>query len=329
MKRFPILFTLGLAALGCGLDSGGDSVAFGSAGAGGGQTDASAGGAAATGGGINTGGVAGTGGSGGVSGASGTGGLGTGGLGTGGLGTGGLGSGGLGTGGLGTGGVVTGGTGGVATGGTGGVATGGTGGVATGGTGGVATGGTGGVATGGTGGVATGGTGGIVGTGGVATGGMGGVATGGSGGTGGVTGLDCSKWPGSQAFQVQGQTHCYWLVTSGKNFDDARKDCSNNSGYLATIHSKAENDHVKSVAFGGTNLSAVWIGLSRDAIVAWCFGKANFKWTTGEPKPYQKWANNEPDCSGRRAAMDSGGSWRDRPSWHNNSYVCEAGPLFQ
>nr|HMR08243.1 hypothetical protein [Polyangiaceae bacterium] len=78
MKRLPIVATLALAAYGCGLDSGGDSVVFsgGAAGVGAGTSDAALGGnAGVSSGGTNSGGVSGGGasGAGGSSGSSGAG----------------------------------------------------------------------------------------------------------------------------------------------------------------------------------------------------------------------------------------------------------------
>ncbi|HMR11784.1 MAG TPA: C-type lectin domain-containing protein, partial [Polyangiaceae bacterium] len=123
-----------------------------------------------------------------------------------------------------------------------------------------------------------------------------------------------------------GKTHCYWLNNSGKNFDDSKKTCSDAGGYLATIHSKAENDFVKSVAFG--NASAVWIGLWRP-FLAWCSTGSNFEWVTNEANPYQNWDSGEPNCSGQGGVMDSGGGWRDRAGWESYAFVCEDGPAYQ
>lgn len=174
--------------------------------------------------------------------------------------------------------------------------------------------------------------GGSAGIGGGTTGGSGGTgATGGTGGatggTGGATGLDCSTFPNNaQSFTVQGQTHCYWAVTTAANYATATTACETAGGYLVTIHSAQENTFARALTTGEP-----WIGLRRTIPSGPCNAGA-YSWVTNEPTPYTNWVPGQPNCGGGGGAQGvrfaASGAWEDSGASNTRPYICEAGPLF-
>lgn len=168
----------------------------------------------------------------------------------------------------------------------------------------------------GTGGSQTGAGGSPSGTGGSTTGTPSGAATG--TGTGGPN--PCATISDdATAFDVDGQTHCYWLVSGA--VPQLQADCGPGA-YLATAQSQAENDHL--AAFTAT-ASPLWIGLRCDAAppAACTNDPSNYMWLNGEPLGYQGWAAGEP-ATPRGAAMHADG-WRGYDTLNNQfGYLCES-----
>lgn len=165
------------------------------------------------------------------------------------------------------------------------------------------------------------------------SGGAGGAGgAGGTGGAGGNPGVVCTNYPGSVAFTLPtGQTHCYWLVDVGLGFAAAHDACVAGGGYLATIHSPQENEHVRAMAFavvsGGSRL---WIGAT-DGMQAPAQQCMPYTWITGEPFSYQNWSNSSCNCSSgcceHRGVMGNDGTWRTRCENDPFAYMCEVGAL--
>jgi len=247
----------------------------------------------------------------------------------------------------GVGGAITpmGGTGGSAQGGTGGSAMGGTS-PSSGGAGAANMGGTGG-SDGGSGGSA-GSSAGMSGSAGAPMGGMAGdMASGGMAGTSGMgmSGMagggpvTCDTLaPGSKAHAG----HCYLLVTSGANWGNAKKACSDKGGHLVTISSgdpltqsdfDAENDFVFKELGGSKD---TWIGLSDGHTDKENVTTDPFKWVNDEPDTLNNWNDNEPNHYGKKCMdnndcwehcvfmmMDPAGKWNDELCEMSKQYVCE------
>lgn len=146
--------------------------------------------------------------------------------------------------------------------------------------------------------------------------------------------LDCTAYPGSTPFVVNGSTHCYWRSAAPGKFADAVAGCSALGAYLVSLHSEEENEHVRGLAGPDT----LWIGLTdnKKGDDPSCGAQA-FGWVSGEPLAFTKWTDNNPDCvcgscdgvcdCQHRAAMLPDGGWRDRFEGDPYFWVCEVGPL--
>lgn len=83
--------------------------------------------------------------------------------------------------------------------------------------------------------------------------------------------------------------HTYKIYASSKTWDDAKIWCKNKGGYLATVTSSQEQNALWKSLEDYNNLN-FYLGGSCTS------GK--WKWVTGEPFDFTKWASNEPDCAG-------------------------------
>jgi hypothetical protein len=153
-------------------------------------------------------------------------------------------------------------------------------------------------------------------------GGSGGGSSG-SGGSGGTISAGCETYPeGALPFVVGGETHCFWLVSTSTPQIAANDACGLDGGYLVTVGSQAENDHVQTVA---ATSFPVWLGLRCDANPSGtCTGnKAAYAWMNGDPVSYDGWAAGEPSTP-RGAAMHVTGEWFGYDSLNNPfPYICE------
>lgn len=84
--------------------------------------------------------------------------------------------------------------------------------------------------------------------------------------------------------------HTYKIYASSKTWEDTKIWCENNGGHLATVTSSQEQDAIFKLLKDYNNLN-FYLGGS--------FTSGKWKWVTGEPFDYTKWASNQPDCAGR------------------------------
>lgn len=84
--------------------------------------------------------------------------------------------------------------------------------------------------------------------------------------------------------------HTYKIYASSKTWEDTKIWCENNGGHLATVTSSQEQDAIFKLLEDYNNLN-FYLGGS--------FTSGKWKWVTGEPFDYTKWASNQPDCAGR------------------------------
>lgn len=85
--------------------------------------------------------------------------------------------------------------------------------------------------------------------------------------------------------------HTYKIYASSKTWEDTKIWCENNGGHLATVTSSQEQDAIFKLLEDYNNLN-FYLGGS--------FTSGKWKWVTGEPFDYTKWASNQPDCAGRK-----------------------------
>jgi len=131
----------------------------------------------------------------------------------------------------------------------------------------------------------------------------------------------------ANAIWTEGNGHCYMRFDTFEHFYEARRDCENRGGYLATLTS-AEED-----AFVWANVGSdaqPWFGFS-DAFI-----EGQWQWITGEvavvdqDTVYTNWGPDEPndgDGSGEDGATYSAilvdGTWNDLALWSVHPYICE------
>lgn len=141
--------------------------------------------------------------------------------------------------------------------------------------------------------------------------------------------LGCVSQPKAGAYVpvCDGSTfggRCYKAVKSNHNYADAAASCAGWGGFLASVSSGTENEHIRklSAQCQGNTGGGAWIGLS-DAI------KENvWLWADGTSYQYTKWGKNEPNnYAGQEdvaAMFRSDGQWFDYPHWLKTAcYICE------
>lgn len=119
----------------------------------------------------------------------------------------------------------------------------------------------------------------------------------------GVARGDLVEWPIASG----GNGHFYEavLVSEGINWYEANSAAQSSGGYLATVHSTAENDFAFSLVGGepdfwftdgANNTQGPWLGGYQPAGSQEPAG--GWQWVTGEPWDDTHWASNEPNNSG-------------------------------
>ena len=128
-----------------------------------------------------------------------------------------------------------------------------------------------------------------------------------------------------------GNDHCYWRVGSKDHFPDAAEACAQAGGYLATIHSQAENDFIDHEIIDKDS----WIGGS-DMRDQKDDGVGTYVWINGEAWTWTNWDNDEPNsgwtpcdwfdgCFEHCAVIQKNGKWDDRHCDRRDyEYVCES-----
>jgi lectin-like protein len=142
----------------------------------------------------------------------------------------------------------------------------------------------------------------------------------------------CSHY-GTGALQSDDH-HCYKGFDQN-DFADARQDCIERGGHLATIASAAENKLISEFV----NESKFVGGFEDVALNS--EGTGSYAWITGEAFDYTNWAEGEPDRAVSRCAMATsgssrcyehcvamirGGTWTDQRCDRADGYVCEWEP---
>jgi hypothetical protein len=114
--------------------------------------------------------------------------------------------------------------------------------------------------------------------------------------------------------------HCYARFTDFKNWDAARKTCSDKQGHLVSIGSAEENAFVDTQLIGSSVID-VWIGYSDGGL------EGSFVWVDGASTSYTNWDKNEPndffnaeDCA---TLNPSNGRWSDIGCGTFHHFVCE------
>lgn len=109
--------------------------------------------------------------------------------------------------------------------------------------------------------------------------------------------------------------HTYKIYASSKTWDDAKIWCENKGGYLATVTSSQEQNALWKSLEDYNNLN-FYLGGSCTS------GK--WKWVTGEPFDYSKWASNEPDCAGgNENYLGLWGDVRTDENLYWNDFTCD------
>jgi hypothetical protein len=109
--------------------------------------------------------------------------------------------------------------------------------------------------------------------------------------------------------------HEYLAIATPMSWLAAKADCEARGGYLTTVTSDAERDFIY-----GLTTTDYWIGMSDLA------AQGDWRWVTGEPVVYTRWASSEPNNPGQEHAVEM---YRDWGQWNNLSdtvalpYVCE------
>ncbi len=129
----------------------------------------------------------------------------------------------------------------------------------------------------------------------------------------------CPQLEGCAAWPFAG--HVYYFCNASKDWGDARDWCNERGTHLVSITSAEEQ------AFLAANLGGVshWIGLHQD------WYDWSWHWENGEPKPFEAWADNQPDDGGMWtvedcAEMFAWGPWNDNDCGSKGRYICEFEP---
>ncbi|HEX2750541.1 MAG TPA: lectin-like protein, partial [Verrucomicrobiales bacterium] len=139
------------------------------------------------------------------------------------------------------------------------------------------------------------------------------------------------KWlPRSRLARFQGNAHLYQRLEVPMSWTEADATCRALGGHLATIDSEAENDFIYQTMAAEY---VCWLGARRHADSTW-------RWTTGEPFEWTRWAAGEPSNTdnvenflnfgnSRLTYFQKGPSWNDHrdegdsSGWWITYPVCE------
>lgn len=98
--------------------------------------------------------------------------------------------------------------------------------------------------------------------------------------------------------------HRYQVITEARTWSDAQAWCEANGGYLATVESADEYQHILDI-LPSSGTSVVWLGATRSG--------DTWQWVDGEPMSFTAWASGEPNNDGgnenRLVLLKSNGSW--------------------
>lgn len=113
--------------------------------------------------------------------------------------------------------------------------------------------------------------------------------------------------------------HCYFLLSTGRTYVEARDACAATSpaAHLVAITSDGEEKAVGPLIGTGD----AWIGLSRPGSSP--SRKSSFSWITGEATSYDAWAGGEPNGSGPCGRLRPPGQWADQDCSTKIAALCE------
>jgi len=100
-------------------------------------------------------------------------------------------------------------------------------------------------------------------------------------------------------------SNCYKYFEASLPWQNAENQCKLEGGHLASIHSKEENDFIKSI----TTPKWFWIGLTD-------FTEGVWVWSDGSPFSFSNWLGSGPSNSGgnedcTHGTQDEAGNWND------------------
>jgi hypothetical protein len=112
----------------------------------------------------------------------------------------------------------------------------------------------------------------------------------------------------------------YLFCFNALEWPDARQDCLEQGGDLASVHDEGTNEELfwAAIEIAG---SSWWFGLSD------LEDEGEFVWTDGSPFDFEDWADGEPNNSGEEDcghwADWNDGRWNDMPCDYHLPYVCQ------
>ncbi len=100
--------------------------------------------------------------------------------------------------------------------------------------------------------------------------------------------IDCSLFglrggQGTEYVLPDGTRHCYYSLVFSRTFEASNAECATIGGHLATIHSDAENERVRSLV---STAASAWIGAT-DGLPATSPSAGTYTWVTGESFDYE------------------------------------------
>ncbi|CAH1781368.1 unnamed protein product [Owenia fusiformis] len=123
---------------------------------------------------------------------------------------------------------------------------------------------------------------------------------------------------------IQSGSNCYQVnqrsITFQLKWTDARENCQQQGGDLASFHNKTEHDTLFKYAIAGEADQHFWIGLNnRDS-------NQGHVWSDGSPVQYTNWAPNEPNnMNNRENCVEmkwTDGKWNDENCGGKRNWIC-------
>ena len=127
--------------------------------------------------------------------------------------------------------------------------------------------------------------------------------------------LAASEHTSGQSPPVRWATNGHWyqaVAVTGKHWSECRDLAIATGGHLVTIGSSAED----SFALTLTSNVTYWIGAERIS-GAICSSVSGWRWVTGEPFSYARWAASQPECSPTGQVYVAINNISYLPGWHD------------